>query len=133
MDLTQAIQAHLKWKALLQTAITHKEPFDTSLIHSVDQCELGQWLLGEGKLAYGKLPTFMRLVRHHAEFHKEAANLARLINDGQFEDAEQQLAADASYSVKSKAVISTIQDLKSEIEQRLNSNPQTIDSTIRRW
>lgn len=70
LDMEAALKAHAVWKQRLQ------EVFDGTLampeiekVRRDDLCLMGQWLHGDGKLKFGKLPAHQHLLNTHAEFH----------------------------------------------------------------
>lgn len=114
MDLEKALTAHAEWKIKLRGAIQKKEHLDASSISSDRCCPLGQWLHGEAKQTYAKLPTHVACVARHAEFHRAAGAIAHSINVGKYAEAEVMLANGSAYAAASNAVAMAIMALRRE-------------------
>jgi methyl-accepting chemotaxis protein len=114
MDLTQASQAHSEWKVKLRMAITKKEQLDATTISQDNCCALGKWLHGDAKSKYSSLASYRDCVGKHANFHREAASVARTINAKDYAKAEAMLGGGTPYAATSSAVISAILGLKKE-------------------
>ena len=114
MDLEKALTAHAEWKIKLRGAIHKKERLDEATIGSDRCCPLGQWLHGEAKQTYAKLPSHVACVARHAEFHRQAAAVAHSINGGKFAEAEAMLGNGSVYSSASNAVALAIMALRKE-------------------
>lgn len=116
MDLDQAIAAHTQWKLKLRTAINRKEQLDVAVVCRDDQCPLGKWLHGEGRMQYGAKGTFTRLIDSHRKFHAEVGNVAREVNAGRFERAGTLLDAGSAFAGASTDVGMAINSLKRELQ-----------------
>ena len=79
MNLNEAINKHTDWKIKLRAAINNKETVDAATLSRDNACELGKWLHGEGKTAFGQRPSFAKLVAAHTAFHLEAGKVATAI------------------------------------------------------
>lgn len=112
MDLNEAIKAHSEWKMKLRGAISAQTALDAQTIAKDDCCALGKWLHGESRARFGALPAHLDCVRLHASFHKEAAKIAKAINDKHYTQAEQMLGAGSPYTAASQAVVIGIGTLK---------------------
>jgi Chemoreceptor zinc-binding domain len=115
MDLDQAIQKHAEWKLKFRKAISENQTMDVATISKDNCCDLGKWLHGEGKNKFSNLISYQKCLEKHAEFHKEAAKVARLINEKQYSEAEKMIGADTSYTRASSDVGLYIIKLKKEI------------------
>ncbi len=108
MDFEQAKAAHFDWKAKLKTYM--KTP-DGSLKHSIvaqdNQCILGKWIYGEGK-KYDHLPEYQELIKHHAEFHKCAAEVIKKADSGLSVTEEIAFGMKSPYNSASAAVTAAI-------------------------
>jgi hypothetical protein len=114
MDLAEAVKAHAEWKIKLRGAITSKATLDAATIGRDDCCALGKWLHGESRTKYGQMPSHAECVRKHAEFHREAGNVAKVINDKDYARAEKMLDANTAYSHASGGVVLAIGALRRE-------------------
>ncbi|MFZ5446444.1 MAG: CZB domain-containing protein [Myxococcota bacterium] len=111
MNLDNAIDAHAQWKIKLRTAIRTRQPLDADTIAKDNVCELGKWLHGEAKERYGATPAWAELLQLHATFHRAAAEVAKAISAGKYDEAERLLTAPA-YVTASKQVTVAIMQLK---------------------
>jgi Chemoreceptor zinc-binding domain len=115
MDLDEAIKKHSEWKTKFRAAIVKKEKLDAEAICTDDKCDLGKWLHGPAKSQLKASANYQACVKKHAEFHKEAGKVAKLINGEKFTDAETALGGTTSYGAASNSVIMAIQALKREL------------------
>ncbi|OHX10836.1 CZB domain-containing protein [Chromobacterium sphagni] len=113
MDLEQALVRHTEWKNRFREAIFRQESMDADSIARDDCCELGKWLHGPGLSRFGNLSVFQTCLSRHAMFHLEAARIARMINQKQFQQAEAALE-DSAYTVASSAVVVAITQLRQQ-------------------
>jgi Chemoreceptor zinc-binding domain len=83
-DIVSAIEAHVRWKIRLEAHIngTSTENLDPETVCKDDQCVLGKWIHGEGRIKYGNVPLFVNLEKVHADFHQAAADVIRKANGG---------------------------------------------------
>jgi methyl-accepting chemotaxis protein len=116
IDLDSAIKAHADWRTKLRTAVQRKESVDAETIARDDCCELGKWLHGRGQSQYGGKPSFVQLVGTHREFHQEAGKVARSINQGSYDVAEQQLGSGTGFARASSKVGTAVVQLKNELK-----------------
>lgn len=114
MDLEKALTAHAEWKTKLRMAIQKKERLDEATIAGDRNCPFGQWLHGEARQNYARLPSHAACVGRHAEFHREAAAVAEAINAGKLAEAEALLANGSAYAAASNAVGMAIMALRRE-------------------
>jgi methyl-accepting chemotaxis protein len=112
MDLNSAIQKHAEWKTRFRKAISGQETMDAATIAKGNCCELGQWLHGDGKRQFSKLPAHGTCVQMHAAFHVEASKVAKAINDKKFAVAESMLDTSTPYGKASSSVATAILQLK---------------------
>lgn len=106
MDFEDAITAHLKWKIQLRLRISREDETLTSKVASNDlACTLGRWLRDEGK-RYSNTGLYKDLLRSHAKFHDCAADVVRLVERGEPDQASAML--DQEFNAASKDVIRLI-------------------------
>jgi methyl-accepting chemotaxis protein len=115
--LEKAFHAHTEWKVKLRTAIANKEPLDAESIERDDKCALGEWLHGEGKSKYEKLPAYSECVASHAAFHKAAGRVARTIRAQKFDEASKMLDAGTPFSMASTEVGLALSALKKHTQR----------------
>jgi len=116
INLDDAIKAHADWRAKLRTAAMRHESMDAETIGRDDCCVLGKWLHGAGQSQYGGKPSFVSLLGAHREFHQEAGKVARLINQGAYDAAEQQLGGNTAFSKASSQVGAAVMQMKKELK-----------------
>ena len=89
MDFGSAIQAHSDWKLRLLSYCrgASREKPDFYTLQKDNACALGQWLHGPAK-ALGDDATLNELVQAHAAFHRCAATVAKMLENGQRAAAE---------------------------------------------
>lgn len=108
MDLNEAIRAHSDWKIKLRSAINQRSRLDVAGIARDNLCLLGQWLHGEARQSHGALDAHRNCLRTHANFHREAARVATLINAGDYQGAEVALEAANGFTRASSEVTAAI-------------------------
>ncbi len=111
-NFDQAIEAHRQWKVKLRQAIADHAQLDADNICRDDRCPLGQWLHGPGGSTWGSRPLFVNLVDKHAEFHREAGNVARTINAQRYEDAERLVGSGSRFAHVSTEVATLLTQAK---------------------
>lgn len=114
MDLNECIKAHSDWKIKLRGAIQAQSTMDVATIARDDCCVLGKWLHGESRGPYGLLKSHKECLRQHAEFHRQASQVAAAINAGKYAQAEGMLGTGTPYANASQAVVMAIGTLKRE-------------------
>ncbi|MFO1291563.1 MAG: methyl-accepting chemotaxis protein [Rubrivivax sp.] len=97
-DFADAIEAHRRWKVRLRQAIAGRERLDAADICRDDRCALGQWIHGPGGRCHGTRTLFTDLLARHAEFHRAAGEVARRINAGAYDDAQQLLDSGSEFA-----------------------------------
>ena len=106
-QLDAAIQAHGQWKhRLRQAAINKEQDLPVALISRDDRCKFGRWLYN--------LPCHLRnskeaqeVTRLHARFHRAAGAVARMIADGDYDQAISSLAS-GGYPAVSKELVAAL-------------------------
>ena len=111
MTFVDIITSHASWKAKFKIAIETKETLDVSLIAKDNCCDLGQWLYN----ADGNLESYKACVITHADFHKEAANIATLINEAKYEEATRLIGYASGYAKLSNAVSASIRRMSRDV------------------
>ncbi len=104
MDLQEAMKVHAQWRIKLRTAIVKKEKLDAVALAKDNQCELGKWLYGEAKQKLGSNPIHASCVKAHATFHKAVAEIASVVNTGEYAAAEKLMGAGSAFSQASNSV-----------------------------
>ncbi len=77
LHLREVLAAHTAWKRRLAQMLKEGDLRKIDLITIADDriCELGRWLHGTGKEAFGQLEEYHEAVDAHAAFHKAAAEV----------------------------------------------------------
>ena len=111
MNFEDAITVHIQWKLRLSRFI---EGDSDEILHSAtvcrdDQCDLGQWIHGDGA-RYSHLPQYHELLEKHADFHRCAGEVVRMIEAEERTIAKKALAA--RFTEVSKETVKAIMALK---------------------
>jgi methyl-accepting chemotaxis protein len=115
-DLDVALKKHADWKVKLRSAISSKEVLDADIISRDDCCDFGKWLYHADACAtVGHLPSYQECMQQHTAFHRVAGDIAKMINSGQYEQAEKLLSNGSDFMNTSSAVGSAIIRLKKDI------------------
>ena len=103
-EINAAIKAHGAWKGRLRIAALKK---DTTLpvadICRDDRCQFGQWLKALPRDTATR-PEVVEIRRGHAEFHRMAGEIAKMIRKGETQQALDALAGEAYREVSSGLV-----------------------------
>lgn len=111
MDFKSAIAAHSAWKARLTNYL--KKPdrsLDAKVVAAHDACELGKWLLVDGKRSMDPA-EYANLVAVHGRFHKAAADVIRRADQGRNVTGEVALGGNSEVSVASTEVVKLLMAL----------------------
>lgn len=111
-DFDTAIEAHRQWKVKLRQAIAARGQLDADTLCRDDRCPLGRWLHGPGGTRWSGQPQFVALVARHAEFHRVAGGVARRINQGAYDAAEQLLGSGSEFAAVSTDVSTLLAQAK---------------------
>ena len=89
LDVLEALLSHVRWKKRLSGYIEGdgEEVLDPDTLNSDSHCSLGQWLHGYGDHRYGDNVRFKELKDLHTEFHHRAAEIVRVVHQGEAERA----------------------------------------------
>ena len=112
-QITKAIGAHGMWKSRLLSAIsTGRLDTPVTTIERDDECDFGKFLHGPDLDAGEHASADYKKVRDlHAEFHKIAAEVARLAQTGRAADART-MVDNGRYATASGALTSAMMDWK---------------------
>lgn len=117
MDFEQAKGAHFDWKAKLKTYMkTPDGSLKSNIVGQDNQCVLGKWLYGEGKM-YAHLPEYQELIKNHAEFHKCAAEVITKADSGLNVSEEIAFGIKSPYNSASSAVTNAIIKIQRIVEK----------------
>jgi methyl-accepting chemotaxis protein len=123
MDWLGIIGAHVLWKKRLLALLdgTSEEKLDPQTIGMDNQCALGKWIYGDGQ-AFSRTTSYDTVRAMHAEFHRLAAEVVILYQNGKVPEAEQLLQRD--YSKHSERLKHRILALSHEVEAS-NATPRS--------
>lgn len=108
MDADRALHTHREWKDRLRMAMARQERLDINAIAADDCCAFGQWLHGEAKERFSRLPGYARCIEAHAAFHREAGKVAGMVNAGHLLEADGMLAYGSPYAHASEALAKSV-------------------------
>jgi methyl-accepting chemotaxis protein len=116
MDLFDtAIQAHVGWKGKLSAYVRRPDRSLKAADVARDcDCALGKWIHGEAR-KYASLPEYQTLLKQHAIFHREAADIVRRADAGDAVTGEVVLGGNSSFSRASQEVVSAINEMKRKV------------------
>lgn len=101
MNFKSELRAHMYWKIRLMMFINGSgEKLDSYKVSQDNQCELGQWIYGEG-LKYQNLAAYQNLKSSHARFHEHAAEVVRHVEQGSRQRAENLMKAGSPFMEES--------------------------------
>ena len=104
IDVDAMIDAHRQWKVKLRDAIETGAHVDVATLARDDCCALGKWIYSDGQRLQNR-GSFTALLGKHAHFHKVAAQVGELINQDQYEQAEDALAPQMPFSNATSDVV----------------------------
>lgn len=115
-QINHAIHAHGPWKLKLAVAVeTGHSDIKAEIAECDDCCEFGKWIHGDDippALRAGKPYEVIR--RLHAEFHRNAGKVLRLISEGRKGDATALLKGE--FDERSHILIVALNKWKRELE-----------------
>jgi methyl-accepting chemotaxis protein len=94
--------------------MSKEESLDVETISKDNCCDLGKWLQGGSKVKLSKFSSHSDCIAKHAEFHREAGNVAKAINAKKYTEAESMQSAGSSYLTASNAVGVAVRRLRKE-------------------
>lgn len=112
LDVDAFIDAHRLWKVKLRDAIENRDKVDTDALKRDDCCALGKWIYGDGERRFGGAPSFVDLLSLHRNFHQVAGDVAEMINEQRFIDAEDALAPGTPFSDATRNVVHVLSAVK---------------------
>ena len=129
MDFRSAITAHAEWKQRLKSYVACPDgELRPEEVERADQCELGRWLLSDGR-EFTEMPEFQSLVRDHAEFHKAAADVVRRANAGDAASDDLLLGAHSAYAEASRRIVVALVQMKTRSGRHFG--PRLVESASR--
>ncbi len=114
MILDDALAASVQLRVKLRKAAIARARLDAESIARDDCCPFGRWLRGEAQAKYGRLAAFSNCADAHAALHREAGEIARLIRDRRYDEAESALSGPLFLEASNRA-IAAIHGLRQEL------------------
>jgi hypothetical protein len=113
MNFDDAMASHIVWKLRLTRLIdgTDDGHVDRCTIGDNEACDLGRWILRE-RAKYQGVAAYDRLLAEHAEFHRQAAEVIRKVDNGDRADAR--ALVDGPFEDASRRVINAIAELRQQ-------------------
>lgn len=119
LDFYSAIATHQRWKNRLKDVVRgqSQETLDATVVARSDVCALGQWLTTQQGNARIPANLMSALQDEHAEFHRLAADIIRLADHGQTQQALEALRTDAPYNRVSHRVTRLLSQIFLELSE----------------
>jgi hypothetical protein len=119
LDFYSAIATHQRWKNRLKDVVSGRsqDTLDPAVVGRCDACDLGMWLETQAKDARIPAQLMDQLRQEHAQFHKLAADIIRLSDQGRNEEAMQALRTDAPYNRASHRVARLLSQIYFELSE----------------
>ena len=110
MLIDAARSAHEEWRGRLEDAIASgRLDVPLSTIELEDACRFGRWLLGPGiPRRVKRHPSYEAVREAHADFHRAAAEVARLAAAGRSDEARQALSPSGTFEASSAALLDAL-------------------------
>lgn len=118
INFENAKNAHLSWKYRLRKFLNNEsdEKLDVSIVRQDNQCDLGKWIYSEG-VAYAATPAYTELRGIHADFHRNAARILEIFQQGDYAKANELLTMmNGDYHSCSAKCIKAIDALQAHIK-----------------
>jgi len=93
LNMKEVMDAHVAWTKRLEdvlSGVSH-EQLDLATVASDCECSLGQWLYGPAKKLVGHTSEYDELLKVHADFHLNAAEVLKNFLQGKQQSAESNL------------------------------------------
>ncbi len=117
MKLDDAITAHLAWRQRLRKYVEDpaSEKLDHAKVSCDNCCELGKWLLGDGR-RYAGLGPFGEATRAHTQFHRLAGDVVAAVQRGDRAGAQAMLSDAGPFRKASQTVVAALQRLRDAVQ-----------------
>ncbi len=112
LDFDRAKTSHRMWKMRLTNFIGGKGHLDQKEAGDYHKCELGKWYYGEGARLFGERTTFGELGKWHADLHRTAAEIIRLVSASRKDEAKAKIS---DVDEDSRHVVNLLDDLKNQV------------------
>ncbi len=117
IDFVEAAVAHIGWRSRLRAHIDGDATDDWSPSNAgnEDECGLGRWLRGMGRVQFGHFSAFRRLEAGHSEFHYFAGLILVKVLEGQAKEAEVLLRNE--FAQATRRILIAINEMKEVMQQ----------------
>lgn len=115
MNFSSAIEAHLTWTLRFRQAIRNRQLPPAETVADATDCPLGAWLQEVARPRGGHLPAYHHCLRHHHEFHQEAAAVIQAAQRHGHAHAEQLLVAQSPFTEASGRLMLSLHQLRHEL------------------
>lgn len=117
IDFVEAAVAHIEWRSRLRAHIDGDATQDwpPSSAGNEDECGLGRWLRGMGRVKFGHFSAFRQLEAGHSEFHYFAGLILSKVLEGQAKEAEALLRNE--FAQATRRILISINEMKETMQQ----------------
>lgn len=106
-------QAHAVWKKRVADLLAGRAPLKPEEVTDHHVCAFGKWYFSEGMECFQDLRTFREIDQHHARVHSTAREIARLYNNGEYDQAHGMFK-------EFQAITATLFSLLEQLERETN-------------
>lgn len=114
MNLEEALAKEGELRPKLLAAIEGKYELDAKGVAKVDVCMLGSWLHGEAERKFPFVKSYGPCVEAHDAFHVEVEKVVRMINLGEYEQAQAMLAGGTPCTRAFIAMVGAVRQFKKD-------------------
>jgi methyl-accepting chemotaxis protein len=114
MHYWSPFRAHAEWMAELREFIYGNGDMESERVARDDQCELGEWLYGEG-MRYRHFEEYDNARQIHAALHRQAARVVDLVRIGKRTEAAAHVAPGGKLRKMSAALVKAFTRLNRRI------------------
>lgn len=116
IDFVEAAVAHIEWRSRLRAHIDGDatEEWIPSSAGTDDDCGLGRWLRGLGRVKFGHFSAFRRLEAGHSDFHYFAGLILTKVLEGRAKEAEALLRNE--FAQATRRILIAINEMKEAMQ-----------------
>lgn len=111
MNFQEAAAAHREWNTKLRMYINGSGELKADIVQKDNACALGTWIHGEGS-KNASLKEYEDLKQCHAEFHKIAADVVRLVDANQIDKAKAMIDAGGKFRELSMKIMGLLGNME---------------------